>query len=79
MDVKTCIALGIDYVKARDSEFGTYRVPGHDFVPYFGVSEPVEIKFDDQCSIRVPEFKLIECSYPLVLVGADALRPGWFN
>ena len=47
LDVKTCMALGIDYVKAKDSEFGIYRVPGHDFVPYYGVSEPVEIKFNE--------------------------------
>ena len=34
---------------------------------------------DEFTSLRVPEFKIIEAPHSLILVGADALCPGYYN
>ena len=40
IDVATCQALGLKWRKAKEAEFGTYSVPGHDYVPYYGMTAP---------------------------------------
>ena len=40
IDIATCQALGLKWRKAKEAEFGTYSVPGHDYVPYYGVTAP---------------------------------------
>ena len=39
----------------------------------------MEIFFDSETSMIVPEFKLISHPFSLVLIGADALRAGHTN
>lgn len=54
-------------------------MPGHDYTPYYGVTTSVEVWLDGNCSLQVPEFKIIEAPHALILLGADALRPGYYN
>ena len=75
IDLGTVEKLGLPWCKARGKEFGTYSVPGQDYKPYLGVTHPLVMRFEEGVEIDVPEFKIIEHPFPLVLTGSDVLRP----
>ena len=76
MDVQTATDLGLNWMRAKGDEYGTYSVPGHGYKGYAGVTGPVTIHFEDQIELACDEIKLIDHPWRLVLIGADVLRSG---
>ena len=78
MDESTAQALGLSIIRARGSEFGTYRVPGGDDLhAYVGViGKPVRFDFGDGVAFHVENMRVLKHPAPLLLIGSDLLRGG---
>ena len=76
IDAQTCKDLKLEWKRAVGAEFGTYSTPGHDYIPYAGVTAPCNIWFDDEIDQPCNELKVVDHPYRLLLIGADVLRAG---
>lgn len=77
VDVDTATKLGIDWVPAKNGEFGSCQGIGGEPLAYTGQARnPVWVQLDKEVVLFVPAMKVIQHPHPILIIGGDTLRAG---